>query len=91
MIAPTPVECFVEEGPGSCSPVPPAESGVIVPEVSERADTAQKHKTTLPRITGGYKLPPSSLLHRSDGQQAVDTEELKLLAQVLTAKTFAWP
>jgi DNA segregation ATPase FtsK/SpoIIIE, S-DNA-T family len=86
MMAPTPVESFVEEGPGSSSPVPPAESGVIVPEVSERADTAQKHKTTLPRITGGYKLPPSSLLHRSDGQQAVDTEELKLLAQVLTAK-----
>jgi S-DNA-T family DNA segregation ATPase FtsK/SpoIIIE len=86
MMAPTPVESFVEEGPGSSSPVPPAESGVIVPEVSERADTAQKHKTTLPRIAGGYKLPPSSLLHRSDGQQAVNTEELKLLAQVLTAK-----
>jgi len=86
MMAPTPGESFVEEGPGSSSPVAPAEFGVIVPEVSERADTAQKHKTTLPRIAGGYKLPPSSLLHRSDGQQAVDPEELKLLAQVLTAK-----
>jgi S-DNA-T family DNA segregation ATPase FtsK/SpoIIIE len=57
------------------------------PEVVERADTASKAKTTLPRIAaGGYKLPPSSLLHRPDEQQAVDAEELKLLAQVLTDK-----
>jgi S-DNA-T family DNA segregation ATPase FtsK/SpoIIIE len=54
--------------------------------VTERADTAQKHKTTLPRVTGGFKLPPSSLLHRPDEQQAVDADELKLLAHVLTEK-----
>ena len=41
----------------------------------------------MPRVTtGGYKLPPSSLLHRADEQQAVDADELKLLAQVLTEK-----
>jgi S-DNA-T family DNA segregation ATPase FtsK/SpoIIIE len=56
------------------------------PEVAERADHAQKAKTTMPRITGGYKLPSSSLLQRPDEQQAVDADELKLLAQVLTAK-----
>ncbi len=55
-------------------------------EVSERADIAQKPKTTMPRIAGGFKLPPSSLLHRPDEQQAVDAEELKLLAQVLVEK-----
>ncbi len=55
-------------------------------EVTERADTAQKHKTMMPRVTGGFKLPPSSLLHRPDEQQAVDADELKLLAQVLTEK-----
>ena len=33
-----------------------------------------------------YKLPPSSLLHRPDEQQSVDEDELKLVAQVLTAK-----
>src|SRR5882672_5390526 len=65
---------------------PRAEAGVVVPEVSERADTSAKHKTTLPRIAGGFKLPPSSLLHRPDGQQSVDAQELKLLAQVLTEK-----
>ena len=63
-----------------------AESGVIVPEVSERADSGQKHKTTLPRIAGGFKLPPSSLLHRPDVAQSVDADELKLLAQVLIEK-----
>jgi len=70
-------------------PQPPevqAESELPAPEVSARADSAVKAKTTLPRIAGGYKLPPSSLLHRPDEQQAVDAEELKLLAQVLTGK-----
>jgi DNA segregation ATPase FtsK/SpoIIIE, S-DNA-T family len=61
----------------------------IIPdvEVTERADTGAKPKTTLPRIAaGGFKLPPSSLLHRPDEQQAIDADELKLLAQVLTEK-----
>ena len=57
-----------------------------VVEVTERADNGSKPKTTMPRVAGGYKLPPSSLLHRADEQQAVDADELKLLAQVLTAK-----
>jgi DNA segregation ATPase FtsK/SpoIIIE, S-DNA-T family len=57
------------------------------PEVTERADNGQKPKTTLPRIAaGGFKLPPSSLLHRADEQRAIDSDELKLLAQVLTEK-----
>lgn len=55
-------------------------------EVMARADSAAKAKTTMPRVAGGYKLPPSSLLHRADEQQAVDADELKLLAQVLTEK-----
>jgi S-DNA-T family DNA segregation ATPase FtsK/SpoIIIE len=63
-------------------PEPPA----IIPEVTERADSGQKPKTILPHIAGGFKLPPSSLLHRPDEQQAIDAEELKLLAQVLTGK-----
>jgi DNA segregation ATPase FtsK/SpoIIIE, S-DNA-T family len=77
----------VEKAPSMAQAAAPrAESGVIVPEVSERADSAPKHKTTMPRIAGGFKLPPSSLLHRPDGQQSVDADELKLLAQVLTEK-----
>jgi DNA segregation ATPase FtsK/SpoIIIE, S-DNA-T family len=57
------------------------------PEVTQRADSEHKPKTTMPKIAaGGYKLPSSSLLQRPDGQQAVDADELKLLAQVLVEK-----
>ncbi len=56
------------------------------PEVTERFDSSHKAKTTMPRIAGGYKLPSSSLLQRPDEHQAVDADELKLLAQVLTEK-----
>ncbi|HET6176414.1 MAG TPA: DNA translocase FtsK [Candidatus Sulfotelmatobacter sp.] len=65
----------------------PAASPESDPEVTERADSGHKAKTTMPRIAaGGYKLPSSSLLQRPDEQQAVDADELKLLAQVLTEK-----
>jgi DNA segregation ATPase FtsK/SpoIIIE, S-DNA-T family len=70
-----------ESVPAEASPESPAE-----PEVAERADSGVKAKTTMPRIAGGYKLPSSSLLQRPDEQQAVDADELKLLAQVLTEK-----
>jgi S-DNA-T family DNA segregation ATPase FtsK/SpoIIIE len=64
-------------------PLPSADNEV---KVTDRADTEHKAKTTLPKIAGSYKLPPSSLLHRPDEQQSVNEEELKLVAQVLTAK-----
>jgi len=70
-------------------PLPSATSAedIADPEVTERADSGQKAKTTMPRIAaGGYKLPSSSLLQRPDEQQAVDADELKQLAQVLTEK-----
>jgi S-DNA-T family DNA segregation ATPase FtsK/SpoIIIE len=56
------------------------------PEVTSRADNGIRTKTTMPRIAGSYKLPPSSLLHRPDEQQAIDSDELKQVAQVLTEK-----
>jgi len=62
------------------------DSSLTDPEVTHRADSDHKAKTTLPRIAGGYKLPSSSLLQRPDEQHAVDAEELKLLAQVLKEK-----
>jgi S-DNA-T family DNA segregation ATPase FtsK/SpoIIIE len=72
--------------PESLASNSPAEEAAD-PEVAERGDSGQKAKTTMPRIAaGGYKLPSSSLLQRPDEHQAVDAEELKLLAQVLTAK-----
>jgi S-DNA-T family DNA segregation ATPase FtsK/SpoIIIE len=80
---------FEEEGRSSASSkqdLDSENSESFTPEVTERADSGQNAKTTLPRIAGGFKLPPSSLLHRPDLQQAIDSDELKLLAQVLTAK-----
>ena len=71
---------------GDCCRLPPRFLQSIDPEVTERADSSNKAKTTMPRIAGGYKLPSSSLLHRPDEQQAVDADELKLLAQVLAEK-----
>jgi len=62
------------------------ESEVTAPEVTARADSGHKAKTTMPRIAGGFKLPPSSLLHRPDERQTIDADELKLLAHVLTEK-----
>jgi len=67
-------------------PQPEPTHELAAPEVTERADTQAKPRTTMPRIAGSFKLPPSSLLHRPDEQQAVDADELKILAQVLTEK-----
>jgi DNA segregation ATPase FtsK/SpoIIIE, S-DNA-T family len=63
-----------------------ADVNSIDPQVTQRGDSDHKAKTTMPKIAGGYKLPSSSLLQRPDEQHAVDADELKLLAQVLTEK-----
>jgi S-DNA-T family DNA segregation ATPase FtsK/SpoIIIE len=56
------------------------------PEINARPDVEQKARTLMPKLAGAYKLPPSSLLHRAEGQQAVNEELVKGLAQVLTEK-----
>jgi DNA segregation ATPase FtsK/SpoIIIE, S-DNA-T family len=57
------------------------------PAIGARADMERKQKTVMPKIAaGGYKLPPTSLLHRADDQHAVNEQELQDLAQVLTEK-----
>src|SRR3954470_13539918 len=56
------------------------------PGIGTRADAGAKAKTTMPRIAGGFKLPSTSLLHRSEEQHAIDEAEVKALAQVLTDK-----
>jgi S-DNA-T family DNA segregation ATPase FtsK/SpoIIIE len=85
----TGIERMLEEQAKADSAAPPPHdphaAGLDV-EVTDRADTERKAKTLLPKIAGSYKLPPSSLLHRPDEQQSVNEDELKVLAQVLTAK-----
>jgi S-DNA-T family DNA segregation ATPase FtsK/SpoIIIE len=82
-----PIKAKAQTGGILPEPLPSPQAEAADPEVTERGDSGQKAKTTMPRIAaGGYKLPSSSLLQRPDEHQAVDPEELKLLAQVLTEK-----
>ncbi len=61
--------------------------GGTTPAIGTRADTDRKSKTVMPKIAnGGYKLPPTSLLHRAEGQTTINEEEVKVLAEVLTEK-----
>jgi S-DNA-T family DNA segregation ATPase FtsK/SpoIIIE len=77
----TGIERTLEELPGPGASLPENE-----PSVGTRPDTASKPKTTMPRVTGGYKLPSTALLHRPEDAYAVDEEELKNLARILTEK-----
>jgi DNA segregation ATPase FtsK/SpoIIIE, S-DNA-T family len=97
-VAPEPRRTGIERTlePEASDVLPPVNTGGILPdalavapidpEVTQRADSDHKAKTTMPKIAGGYKLPSSSLLQRPDEQQVVDADELKVLAQVLTEK-----
>src|ERR1700722_11187272 len=94
----TGIERMLDPEPAEVATSAPVTAGGILPEslavvetldpqVTQRADSDHKAKTTMPRIAaGGYKLPSSSLLQRPDEQHSVDADELKLLAQVLTEK-----
>jgi DNA segregation ATPase FtsK/SpoIIIE, S-DNA-T family len=54
--------------------------------INERAD-ADAHPVTLtPRAVSGYRLPPSTLLHRSEDQQIIREDELREEAKVLVEK-----
>jgi DNA segregation ATPase FtsK/SpoIIIE, S-DNA-T family len=69
------------------APAQPAASAEAEPAIGPRADLERKSKTVMPKIAAnGYKLPPSSLLHRADEQQAINEDQLKVLAEVLTEK-----
>jgi S-DNA-T family DNA segregation ATPase FtsK/SpoIIIE len=87
-------------GPPPVAIAPPAKTGIertleeihtpqgqeAEPSVGSRADVGSKAKTTMPRVTGGFKLPSSALLHRPEDAYAIDEEQLKDLAKVLTEK-----
>ena len=78
----TGIERMAEEETAPAKSAPPP----LEPEVGERADSATRPKTTMPKIRGTFKLPSSALLHRPDEQQGINEDELKRLAQVLVEK-----
>jgi len=61
----------------------PAEGSTAV---SSRADSTHHGKTTMPKLAGGYKLPSTALLRRPDEHSVINTDELKITAQVLQEK-----
>jgi S-DNA-T family DNA segregation ATPase FtsK/SpoIIIE len=89
------IERMEEEAKASSPAAPPTEEqaealledlSTIEPAIGARADGGRKAKTVMPKIAGGFKLPPSSLLHRAEDQHAINPDELKVLAEVLTEK-----
>jgi len=65
---------------------PVAESGEEHISFGKRADADIKPVTIVPKSVRGYKLPPSSLLHRSEEQAAVREDALREEARVLVEK-----
>jgi S-DNA-T family DNA segregation ATPase FtsK/SpoIIIE len=56
------------------------------PAIGERADTELRTVTVAPKNVSGFRLPPSTLLHRSDDPSPVKEDELRASAQVLVEK-----
>jgi len=72
-----------EQMPRATVPDPNPEPEIAV---KERAD-ADVHKVTVtPKSHNGYRLPPSTLLHRSEETQVVREDELREEARVLVEK-----
>ncbi|HEY1500530.1 MAG TPA: DNA translocase FtsK 4TM domain-containing protein [Acidobacteriaceae bacterium] len=56
------------------------------PAIGERADTELRTITVAPKNVSGFRLPPSTLLHRSDDPSPVREDELRASAQTLVEK-----
>ena len=56
------------------------------PSIGERADTELKTVTVAPKNVSGFRLPSSTLLHRSDDPSPVREDDLRKSAQVLVEK-----
>ncbi|MGA8529979.1 MAG: DNA translocase FtsK [Acidobacteriaceae bacterium] len=56
------------------------------PSIGERADTELRTVTVAPKNVSGYRLPSSTLLHRSDDPSPVREDDLRRSAQILVEK-----
>ncbi len=66
------------------SPAPTFDTRSIA--VGGRADAEARPVTVTPKVVSGFKLPPSTLLHRSEESQVVREDLLRTEAQVLVEK-----
>jgi DNA segregation ATPase FtsK/SpoIIIE, S-DNA-T family len=87
---PDPEPDFPEEeeeiavAPPVAAKAPPAVPQAI--SVKGRADAETKAVTLAPRAVSGFRLPPSTLLHRSDESQVVREDDLRSQAKILVEK-----
>ena len=68
------------------APEPPASPSPRTISIGERADTDIRTVTVASKSVTGFRLPPSTLLHRSDDPSPVREDELRASAQVLVEK-----
>ena len=67
------------------APPPPAPAQAAI-SVKGRADAEAKLVTLAPRSVSGFRLPPSTLLHRSDESQVIREDDLRNEARILVEK-----
>jgi S-DNA-T family DNA segregation ATPase FtsK/SpoIIIE len=77
-----PEEVFVAP-PVTPKALPPAPQSI---SVKGRADADAKPVALAPRNVSGFRLPPSTLLHRSDESQVVREDDLRSEAKILVEK-----
>jgi DNA segregation ATPase FtsK/SpoIIIE, S-DNA-T family len=68
------------------APQPPAPEAPQNISVKGRADAEARQVTLAPRAVSGFRLPPSTLLHRSDESQIVREDDLRSQARILVEK-----
>jgi S-DNA-T family DNA segregation ATPase FtsK/SpoIIIE len=78
-----------EPRPVAFTPIPAPPHTDVEDDISfgKRADADIKTVTIVPKSVRGYKLPPSSLLHRSEEQATVREDALREEARVLVEKS----
>jgi S-DNA-T family DNA segregation ATPase FtsK/SpoIIIE len=64
----------------------PEPAAASAPAIGERADTGARTVTVTSKAVTGYRLPPSTLLHRSDDPSPIREDELRASAQTLVEK-----
>ena len=75
-----------EPAPSRPQLVQKREAAPASPSIGERADTELRTVTVAPKNVSGFRLPPSTLLHRSDDPSPVKEDELRASAQILVEK-----
>jgi len=84
-----PAESIADPAPAAATPLKPQlvkKAEPPQPSIGERADTELRTVTVAPKNVSGFRLPSSTLLHRSDDPSPVREDDLRKSAQVLVEK-----